>query len=107
MGSWNLVLNHVGGGSEDPDKSNWTVNMAAMAYDPNNPDNVYVARNAAFFGYPPTPVASGVAASTDGGQTWGDLGNQQMGTISDLAFGIDGRYLFLASDRGVARLPLT
>ena len=81
--------------------------VGGIAYDPNNPDNVYVGRNAAFFGYPPTPVASGVGASTDGGQTWDDLGNQQLGTISDLAFGIDGRYLFVASDRGVSRLSLT
>jgi hypothetical protein len=106
-GSWNVVLNYVGGGAGDPDTSNWSVSNAAIAYDPYKPDNVYVARKASFFGYPPTPVASGLTASTDGGQTWDDVGNQQLGTTSDLAFGVDGRYLFLASDRGVSRLPLT
>jgi hypothetical protein len=104
--SWNLVLNHVGGGSADADKNNWSVSIAAIAYDPSNPDHVYVARNGAFFGFPPTPVTSGLTASSDGGQTWNDVGNQQLGTISDLALGIDGHFLFLASDRGVARLPL-
>jgi hypothetical protein len=53
-----------------------------------------------------TPVSSGVALSTDGGQTWNDLGNQQTGKIADLVLGIDGRYPFLATDSGVARLAL-
>jgi hypothetical protein len=104
--SWNPVLSYVGGGSEDPDKNNFSVTIAAVAYDPNNPDTVYVARNSAFFGFPPTPVSSGVTLSTDGGQTWNDLGNQQTGKIADLALGIDGRHLFLATDAGIARLPL-
>jgi photosystem II stability/assembly factor-like uncharacterized protein len=105
-GSWDMVLNHVGGGSTDPDKSNWTVTIAAIAYDPSNPDHVYVARNGSLFGHPPTLVTSGLTASNDGGQTWNDIGSQQIGTISDLALGIDGRYLFLASDRGVSRMAL-
>jgi hypothetical protein len=34
------------------------------------------------------------------------LGNQQTSVIADVALGIDGRNLFLATDRGVARLAL-
>jgi photosystem II stability/assembly factor-like uncharacterized protein len=104
--SWYAVLDHVGGGSEDPDKSKFSVTIRAMAYDAANPATVYVARNGAYPGFPPTSVTSGVAVSGDGGQTWNDLGNQQMGSIADLALGIDGQYLFVASDRGVARLAV-
>ena len=104
--SWTAILNYVGGGSAGTDTSQWSVTIAAVAYDPSHPDTVSVARNGAFFGNPPHYVTSGVTTSTDGGQTWNDLGNQQMGTITDLALGIDGRYLFLASDRGVSRLSL-
>jgi photosystem II stability/assembly factor-like uncharacterized protein len=105
-GSWYTVLDHVGGGSEDPDKSRFSVTIRAIAYDPANPASVYVARNGAYPGFPPTPVTSGVTVSNDGGQTWSDLGNQQMGSIADLVLGLDGQYLFLASDRGVARLAM-
>jgi hypothetical protein len=103
-GSWNAVLEYVGGGTQDPDKSNFSVTMAAIAFNPNTPDTVYLARGGAYPGYPPTPVTSGVSVSHDGGQSWDDLGNQQEGTISDLKLGIDGRYLFLATDHGVARM---
>ena len=106
-GSWNALLDFVGGGPEDPNKdTNFSVTMQALAYDPSNPDTVYVARSGAYFGYPPTPVTSGVSVTWDGGQTWNDLGNQQQGTLNDLALGIDGAYLFLATDHGVVRLAL-
>jgi photosystem II stability/assembly factor-like uncharacterized protein len=104
--SWYAVLDHVGGGTEDTDKSKFSVTIRAIAYDPANPATVYVARNGALTGFPPMPVTSGVAVSSDGGQTWNDLGSQQLGSIADLALGVDGQYLFLASDRGVARLAV-
>jgi hypothetical protein len=65
-----------------------------------------VARTGAYSGYPPTPVTSGVTVSQDGGQTWNDFGNQQEGTLTDLKLGIDGKYLFLATDHGVTRMAL-
>jgi hypothetical protein len=105
--TWATALDYVGGGLNDPDKSNWSIKIAALAYDAANPDSVFVARNAFVQGSPPTLTTSGVTVSQDGGQTWNDLGSQQVGTIADLALGIDGHYLFLATDRGVARLPLT
>jgi photosystem II stability/assembly factor-like uncharacterized protein len=104
--SWDTALDFQGGGTFDTDKSNFSVAIAALAYDPSNPDTVYVARTGAFPGFPPTVVTSGITTSSDGGQSWNDLGNQQMGNIADLALGIDGRYLFAATDHGVARLAL-
>ena len=46
----------------------------------------------------------GVKASSNG--TWGDLGRQDLGTIADLALGIDGVNLYAASDQGLWRLNL-
>jgi len=104
--SWDTVLDFQGGGTFNQDQTAFSVQIAGLADDPNNPDAVYVARNGAYPGFPPTPVTNGVTQSSDGGQTWNDLGNQQEGTIADLALGIDGQYLFLATDHGGARLPL-
>lgn len=104
--SWDTVLDFQGGGTFDTDQSTFSVTIDALAYDPANPDRVYVARAGAFPGFPPTPVTSGITVSTDAGQTWSDLGNQQLGTIADLALGVDARYLFVATDQGVARLEL-
>jgi photosystem II stability/assembly factor-like uncharacterized protein len=104
--SWDTILDYQGGGTFAQNSTDFSVRMAAMAYDAANPDTVYVARNSAYPGFPPTPVTSGVTVTADGGQTWNDLGNQQTGTIADLAFGIDGRFLFLATERGVARMAL-
>jgi len=104
--SWDTVLDYVGGGTFQQDPSAFSVTIAGIAYDPDSPDTVYVARNSAFAGSPSTLVTSGVTVSTDAGQSWNDLGTQQMGELADLALGIDGRWLFAASDRGVARLAL-
>ena len=104
--TWDSVLDHVGGGTFDQQKSTFSVSIAGVAYDAADPDTVYVARNGAFPGFPPTLVTSGVTVTHDGGQTWSDLGGQQVGAIVDLALGIDDRYLFLATDAGVARLAL-
>ena len=105
-GSFDTVLDHQGGGTFDPERTTFSVSIAAVAYVASNPDTVYVARNGAFPGFPPTLVTSGIIVSADGGQSWNDLGSQQVGTIADLALGIDGRFLFLATDRGVSRLTL-
>ena len=105
--SWDTVLDYAGGGTESPDRdTSFSTTMQAVAYDPSNPDTAYVARSGANAGYPPTPVTSGVTVTSDRGQTWNDLGNQQEGTLNDLALGIDGQYLFLATDHGVSRMPL-
>jgi hypothetical protein len=71
--------------------------FGGLTYDPANPDRVWVGRSG---------TRAGVAYSPDGGATWEDLGRQDVGRVSDLALGIDGRYLFAATDRGVWRLEL-
>ena len=38
--------------------------------------------------------------------TWSDLGRQDIGAVSDLALGVDGRNLYAATDQGLWRLPL-
>jgi hypothetical protein len=73
--------------------------VGGLAYDPANPDQLYVARAAAS-----TTVE--VATSSDGGATWTQTGKRNLGTIYDLAFGVDGRNLYAATDRGVFRLRL-
>ena len=40
------------------------------------------------------------------GATWSDLGPRDLGEIHDLALGIDGAWVFLATERGLWRLPL-
>jgi photosystem II stability/assembly factor-like uncharacterized protein len=77
--------------------------VGSLAYDPANPDRVYVAvsiRNG------PDVFRSGVRASSDGGQTWTELGRQDMPTITDLKLGIDGRNLYAATPKAVYQLRL-
>jgi photosystem II stability/assembly factor-like uncharacterized protein len=68
----------------------------AIAYDPAAPDRVYVG---------PNDLRSGAMVSEDGGETWGDLAGP-LPAISDLALGIDGRFLFAAAGGGIYRLRL-
>ena len=103
-GSWTEVLaNHDGTTRPQPTNAM----LAALAYDPTQPDRVYVGVNE-FAGQSANRVlaASRVRASADGGATWSDLGQRELGTISDLALGIDGQNLYAATDRGVWRLPV-
>ncbi len=72
------------------------VAIAGLAYDPGAPDRLWLG-----LGSP----AHGVQGSADGGATWNALGLEDR-AINDLALGIDGRYLFAATDDGVWRLPL-
>ena len=47
-------------------------------------------------------------ASNDGGASWTDLGQEDIGAeIRDLALGIDGANLYAATEGGVFRLNLT
>jgi hypothetical protein len=47
-----------------------------------------------------------VTASFDAGRSWSPLGRQDLGTLYDLALGIDGQNLYAATDQGVWRLAL-
>jgi hypothetical protein len=105
--TWSSVLVYRGGGSPgfggDPLTS--AVEIAGLAYDPADPDHIYVGRQA-FPTYSGPPDGGAVTTSTDSGATWSDLGAQDIGAVSDLALGIDGRNLYAATDHGLWRLRL-
>ena len=74
---------------------------------PGRPERVYVGVNVyAGDATGRTLSASRVQANADGGGTWADLGRRDLGEINDLALGVDGRSLYLATDRGLWRLRL-
>lgn len=67
----------------------------ALAYAPAAPDLAFVGfRHGA------------VLVTEDGGQAWRALGSRDVGAVRDLALGIDGAYLFAATESGVWRLRL-
>ena len=113
--TWTAVLAYRGGGSsgytqstlaqpeDDPNAPN--VWLGGLAYDPTNPDQVYVGRRS-YPGYFDAADGGGVVASSDGGETWADLGSQDIGAVSDLALGIDGQNLYAATEHGLWRLKL-
>jgi hypothetical protein len=88
--SWQQVR----GGEEGPGER-----IDRVSCDPTNPDRVFLLRSDGR-----TP---GIRVSQDGGRTWGEVSLPDGATVSDLTVGIDGRYLFLATDTGVWRLPLS
>jgi hypothetical protein len=108
-GTWTDVLEYRGGGTLTTDPSaadTWNVQIQGLAYDPVQPDTVYVARTAYPALGPFTSITSGVAVSTDGGQTWSDLGSQKLGGIADLALSRDRSTLYLTSDQGLFSLAV-
>jgi len=108
--SWDEVLAYHGGGTpgfsppgEDPNAPN--VQLGGLAYDPAQPDQVYIGRQV-FLGYFEPASGGAVAASRDGGATWFGLGRQDIGAVSDLALSVDGGTLLAATDQGLWRLQL-
>jgi photosystem II stability/assembly factor-like uncharacterized protein len=101
----------VGGSAvlrSDDDGATWTTiarteeavqRLCAVAYDPDQPDTIWVAASE-------TDDASltGVRASVDGGQTWSYLGRQDIGWVNALARAADGSALFAATNEGIWRL---
>ena len=114
--TWQDVLAYRGGGGPDcTEPGDWNVQLAGLAYDPEDPDRLYVARVAydphADFSQPAEFVyavmASGITMTRDAGTTWTDLASQQMGRLTDLTFGPDRDALYAATDQGVWRLDLS
>ncbi len=68
----------------------------ALAYDPADPDRLYVGSGSA---------EPGVRVSLDRGETWADLGGLGR-QVTQLALGVDGRHLYAVSEDAVYRLPL-
>lgn len=104
--TWTAVLALRGGGVSDrPEAPSLT--LGGLAYDPDRPDRVYVAVNVSTGDATArTPAGSGLKASANGGTTWTDLDGPDLGVANDLALAVDGRALYLATDRGVWRLRL-
>jgi hypothetical protein len=97
--SWQTVLEWR---PDTPIERGWSGTPGAMigglAYDPFHPDTVFVGM---------TTPDGGVRASTDGGASWTELGQHDIGSVQDLAVGIDGRNVYAATDLGLWRLALT
>ena len=90
--TWSQVLQ-----ADDPS----TRNFGGLAYDPDQPERVYVAT-----GRTSNPDDTGVRVTDDGGQTWRFLGRQDLGWINDLVRTPDGAALFAATNEGMWRLLL-
>ena len=89
-----------------------THSFDALAYDPANPDRVFVAESTRW--RRPSPPGTRVKWSRDGGVTWDRLGTRELGSLHDLALAADGRVLYAATETGLwqqvlpstpARLP--
>jgi photosystem II stability/assembly factor-like uncharacterized protein len=103
--TWTEVLAFRGGGTMDRPEAQ-SIRLGGLAYEPARSDRVYVGFNAyAGEATGRTLADSGVMMSASGG-TWTDLGRRSLGEINDLALDVDGRSLYLATDRGVWRLRL-
>jgi hypothetical protein len=107
--TWTTVFESHGG---EPDKKAGRPMdlVSELAYNPQRPDEVF----AVFEHYEPheqvgkehTLAGYAVQMSRDGGMTWADLGAPAARSISDLAVGVDGRYLFATSGDGVFRIAV-
>jgi hypothetical protein len=111
--TWRQILTYRGGGIEYPlaEPGTWNVQIDGLAFDPLQPDHVFVARSARLpldvaTGRQGTIVSSGVTVSYDGGTTWGDLGRQNLNQIADLVLSPDATHLFLATQQGVRKMLL-
>jgi hypothetical protein len=111
--TWQPVLAYRGGGTASRSESPgaWTVRMVGLAYDPEDPDRIFVARIARppfniLTGVQDPIVTSGVIESQDGGATWNDLGSQQVGAITGLVLSADRQRLYITSEQGVRMMWL-
>jgi len=102
--TWTEALRYSGGGSiQEPTAPN--VTLGGLAYDPAVPERIFVGLNVR-----PGDGGDGTTAvktSADGGSTWVDIGRPDFGPINDLALGIDGLNLYVGTDQGLWRLPLS
>jgi hypothetical protein len=81
-----------------------------LAYNPQRPDDVF----AVFERYEPNgdrgkemmPTGFAIRMSHDAGANWTDLGAQNLSPVNDLAVGVDGRFLYAATSKGVYRLAI-
>ena len=110
--SWTTLLESESGGTS-PDTAKPVDMVTALAYYPERPDELYVivqhsepqVQDSGSVVHRPTSTRARM--SRDGGATWSDLGGADLTLVTDLAVGIDGRYLFAATDKGVYRIALS
>jgi hypothetical protein len=109
--TWHQVLAFQGGGTPgyNCEPGDWSVRIRGVANDTSDDARLYVARAAYRPGtfQPDDIVTSGIMMTADGGGSWTDLGRQDMGNLSHLALGPDGRTLYAANDEGVWRLDMS
>jgi hypothetical protein len=115
--TWATLLESDTGGTT-PETARTADLVGTLAYNPERPDELYLVNrhrepagsSSSSIDHFTTIVT--VRATRDGGASWVDLGAPSRGraelpTIFNLAVGIDGRYLFAATDQGLYRLALT
>jgi len=101
--AWTQILAFEGGGANSDGP---LVEFGGLAIDPANPSMIWLGLNRSAALAVPRTFEGEVLASGDGGLTWTSLSGSPLARINDLAIGIDGRFLFAATETGVYRLPL-
>jgi photosystem II stability/assembly factor-like uncharacterized protein len=95
--TWATMQEYRGGGSSmrGPDLA-----ISGLAMDPTRSDRLLLALNASGRHEPaPAPLQ----VSLDDGQTWSEYSPEGLGEVNDVAFGIDGKLLFAATETGLWR----
>ena len=101
--SWSPILSFEGGGLKLEDT---LVEIAGLALDPSDPMRIWIGLNRSTVRATPRAFAGEVVTSKDGGATWAAVTGETLPRLSDLVLGLDGRYLFAATESGVWRMPL-
>jgi hypothetical protein len=107
--TWTTIY-EADGGRPDQGEAKPVDFVSTLTYNPQRPDDVFAVMSH----YEPSPeryaqhklAGFDVRRSQDGGMTWDELGAPDASSVSQLAVGIDGRYLFAATDKGVYRIAL-
>ena len=102
--TWTTLLEHNGGGTMQGAKTPSTT-ITGLTYDPAAPQRVFLAQQEKT-GTQPGSGAHTVIASSDGGAGWSALGSRPLARVNELVLGIDGQYLFAATEQGVHRIAV-
>jgi photosystem II stability/assembly factor-like uncharacterized protein len=102
--TWTPILEYAGGGTATGSTSP-SITIGALSYDPTTPSRVFVSLHRHDDLRKPA-ANGGIVATSDAGASWSEIGSPEMPRVDDLALGIDGKYLFAASEQGVWRLAL-
>jgi len=95
--SWTTMLEYTDGGLSMRGPS---LAIAGLAMDPTRSDRLLLALNAYGRNEPGPPP---LRLTIDNGQTWTEYSPDSLGKINDVAFGIDGRMMFVATEGGIWR----